>query len=120
MNAVPDFGTEGLLWLTIRRSGRTSSGERTPIPVEAWRELVRTDRSFRPVHEVQGVNPMTKRPMRIKVHDCAEWTDHPESLPYLFEFTRGQITISSADRHVVAKAREVAEALDAEVEVTVD
>lgn len=115
-----DLGTDGLLWVTIRGPRRAYSGKSAPIPAEAWRQLVSTDTSFRPVHEVRGVNPMTKRPMRIKVRDCAEWSGHPESLPYLFEFTNGEIIISSADRHVVAKAREVAKALNAEVEITVD
>jgi len=113
---------DGLLWIRIHRQPhkKKKASRADGISAGDWRTVVRADASLRLIDHVDGVNPKTGESMRIPVEDHAVWLAHPSGIQYRFEYRKGAIIISSADRCVLEKARSIATLLGAHVTVTVD
>jgi hypothetical protein len=83
------------------------------IALAAWLTLVSHDESLKPVEAMFGRNPATGARVRIPLRGGVKWTGHPVGVQEPFSWSNGQILCYSLDRLTLAKAQELAVALEA-------
>ncbi len=120
MPHVPIPDADGLLSIRITRTPDGRPGATGGLPLAHWLHVVANDPSLQLISHVNGIDPQTHEPMRIRCPNAARWLAHPDRVPFVFYFRAGEVVLHSGDRHTAAKAQALAALMQASLIVGVD
>jgi hypothetical protein len=91
--------------------------EKAPIAEKEWLQYVREDPEFRPVTTLPGTIPGTDQPCLYYLDGCWAWSESPRDGTNrgLFQYYRNGIAVRDPNDEELAKAIDVARALNAVV-----
>ena len=96
--------------LHIRRSDRE-------ISLSEWEKYVATDRELEKAETWEGINPITKQKMIIKIPGHVVYKLNKDEILGGFFYNNGMIKSEHTEREVIKKAYQIAEGLNADLYV---
>lgn len=83
--------------------------EENPISLQEWLDYVKTDKDLVLVEVTEGINPITKQKLRIKIQGRTVFGDSE------IEYRKGRIGGENSSEKILIKLKEIANKLNAVV-----
>lgn len=101
--------------LHITRSENWIDPDGPRISIDEWLALIDADPELDPRSEVTARLP-DGEVLTLPMENLAVWTGHPQAVEVPFHFTGGRISVPMGDTTALAKAHQIAAALDARIQ----